>query len=51
MSVSDCSQKAIANLGMDDVKFPSQYFMGYNYGFQSFRKENQNKGKVKGNLG
>ena len=28
MSVSDCSQKAIANLGMDDVKFPSPVFYG-----------------------
>jgi len=28
MSVSDCSQKAIANLGMDEVKFPSPVFAG-----------------------
>ena len=28
MSVSDCSQKAIANLGMDEVKFPAPVFAG-----------------------
>ena len=28
MSVSDCSQKAIANLGMDDVKFTLPVFCG-----------------------
>ena len=28
MSVSDCSQKAIANLGMDDVKFTAPVFHG-----------------------
>lgn len=28
MSVSDCSQKAIANLGMDEVKFTSPVFAG-----------------------
>jgi itaconyl-CoA hydratase len=28
MSVSDCSQKAIANLGMDEVKFTAPVFAG-----------------------
>lgn len=28
MSVTDCSQKAIANLGMDEVKFPAPVFAG-----------------------
>ncbi len=28
MSVTDCSQKAIANLGMDDVKFTAPVFAG-----------------------
>ena len=28
MSVSDCSQKAIANLGMDEVKFTAPVFHG-----------------------
>jgi len=28
MSVSDCSQKAIANLGMDKVKFTAPVFVG-----------------------
>lgn len=28
MSVTDCSQKAIANLGMDDVRFTSPVFVG-----------------------
>ncbi len=28
MSVSDCSQKAIANLGMDEVRFPAPVFAG-----------------------
>jgi itaconyl-CoA hydratase len=28
MSVSDCSQKTIANLGMDEVKFPAPVFAG-----------------------
>ncbi|MDZ4318034.1 MAG: MaoC family dehydratase, partial [Phenylobacterium sp.] len=28
LSVSDCSQKAIANLGMDEVKFPAPVFAG-----------------------
>jgi itaconyl-CoA hydratase len=28
MSVTDCSQKAIANLGMDDVKFSAPVFAG-----------------------
>ena len=28
MSVSDCSQKAIANLGMDDVRFTGPVFAG-----------------------
>ena len=28
MSVSDCSQKAVANLGMDEVKFPGPVFAG-----------------------
>jgi acyl dehydratase len=28
MSVSDCSQKAVANLGMNDVKFTSPVFCG-----------------------
>jgi itaconyl-CoA hydratase len=28
MSVTDCSQKAIANLGMDEVTFPSPVFAG-----------------------
>ena len=28
MSVSDISQKAIANLGMDEVKFPAPVFVG-----------------------
>jgi acyl dehydratase len=28
MSVSDCSQKAIANLGMDEVKFPAPVYAG-----------------------
>jgi len=28
MSVSDCSQKAIANLGMDEVKFTAPVFVG-----------------------
>ena len=28
MSVSDCSQKAVANLGMTDVKFSSPVFCG-----------------------
>ena len=28
MSVTDCSQKAIANLGMDEVKFTAPVFVG-----------------------
>jgi itaconyl-CoA hydratase len=28
MSVTDCSQKAIANLGMDEVKFTAPVFAG-----------------------
>ena len=28
MSVTDCSQKAVANLGMDDVKFTAPVFAG-----------------------
>src|SRR5580693_6437983 len=28
MSVSDCSQKAIANLGMDKMRFPAPVFAG-----------------------
>lgn len=28
MSVSDCSQKALANLGMDEVKFTAPVFVG-----------------------
>lgn len=29
MSVSDCSQKAIANLGMDEVKFTAPVYVGH----------------------
>ena len=29
MSVTDCSQKAIANLGMDEVKFTAPVYVGH----------------------
>ena len=50
MSVSDCSQKAIANLGMDDVKFTAPVFHGdtlYSSSQVLDKRESRKRGKIK----
>ncbi|CAM3651730.1 MaoC family dehydratase [Litorimonas haliclonae] len=46
MSVTDCSQKAIANLGMDEVKFTAPVFAGDTiYGESEVLKKRESKSR------